>query len=158
MISEAISGPYSVRPFRILGICWLIYGALAIIFGFWLVAFQNNATMMFGALLSRVSDPFTLMDEFHVLYGAAIVLAAVCGVLGILAGWALLANLRVARIVVVAAAIVSLPRMPLGTALGIFSLILLLFSSRGGPETTRRAQTASPPEGAPSWRGAAKSG
>jgi hypothetical protein len=70
MISEVISGHYSGRPFRILGICWLIYGVLAIVFGFWLVSFQNNATMMFGALLSRVSDPFTLMDEFHVLYVA----------------------------------------------------------------------------------------
>jgi len=157
MNSEAISGRYFGRQFRILGICWLIYGVLAIVFGFWLVSFRNNATMMFGALLSRVSDPFTLMDEFHVLYGAAIVLAAVCGVLGILAGWALLANLRVAGIVVVAAAIVSLPWMPLGTTLGIFSLILLLLSSRGGAEATQRAQAASHPEDAPSWRGAAKS-
>ncbi len=157
MISEAISSRYSGRQFRILGICWLIYGVLAIVFGFWLVSFQNNATMMFGALLSRVADPFTLMDEFHVLYGVAIVLAAVCGVLGILAGWALLANLRVAGIVVVAATIVSLPRMPLGTTLGIFSLILLFLSSRGGAETAPRVQAAPHSGNAPSWRGAAKS-
>jgi hypothetical protein len=158
MTTDAISGSYTGRPFRILGICWLIYGVLAIVSGFWLVSFQNNATMMFGALLGRVADPFTLMDEFHMLYGAAIVLAAVCGVLGILAGWALLANFRSARIVVAAAAILSLPRMPLGTTLGIFSLILLFLSSRGGAETEQRVLPASHPETAPSWRSPAKSG
>lgn len=157
MIPDTISGPYTRRPFRILGICWLIYGALAIVFGFWLVSFQNNATMMFGALLGRVSDPFILMDEFHLLYGVAIVLAAVSGVLGILAGWALLANFRSAGMVVAAAAILSLPRMPLGTALGIFSLILLFLSSRRGTETAQPARAALHPENAPSWRGAAKS-
>lgn len=158
MISNAISGPYTRQPFRVLGVCWLIYGVLAVVFGFWLVAFQNNATMMFGALLGRVSDPFTLMDEFHLLYAAATVLAAVCGLLGIVAGWALLANFRSSRIVVTVAAILSLPRMPLGTALGIFSLILLFFSRREGVEIAPQARPVSRQESAPSWRGAAKPG
>lgn len=157
MTTDAISGPHTRRPFRILGICWLVYGVLTIVFGFWLVSFQNNATMMFGSLLGRVSDPFTLMDEFHLLYATAIVLAAVCGVLGILAGWALLANLRSARILLTVTAILSLPRMPLGTTLGIFSLILLFLSRREGAETAPQArpddvQTGEAGQGSPGTR------
>lgn len=156
MISKPHAG--SPRYFRALGICWVIYGVLAIVIGLWLVSFRNTATLMFGALLNRVPDPFTLMDEFHLLFGVAVVWVAICGVLGILAGWALLAGLRSARTLVLVAAILSLPRIPLGTTLGIFSLVLLFLSSFGDAATASVGDQASPPETAATWRRAVKSG
>ena len=48
--------------------------------------------LMFGSLLSRVPDPFTLMGAFHFLYIVMIALSVVCSILGIMAGLALLGD------------------------------------------------------------------
>jgi uncharacterized membrane protein len=45
-----------------------------------LVFFAPTATVMFGALLGRVADPYTLMEMFHALYIFAIALSFVCGI------------------------------------------------------------------------------
>jgi hypothetical protein len=126
VISEIMPGEYSRRPLQILGACWLAYGIVEVCAGICLILVRHTATLMFGALLSRVPDPFALMDLFHLLYLAAIALSAVSGVLGIVSGWALLAGLPSARIVALVAASVSLLRVPLGTALGVVSLVMLL--------------------------------
>jgi hypothetical protein len=88
-----------------------------------LVSFGGTATLMFGALLNRVADPFTLMGIFHFLYAVAIVLSAVCGFLGLVAGLAVLGGQRSARTLCLIAGFLSLPNIPLGTTLGIYTLI-----------------------------------
>jgi uncharacterized membrane protein (DUF2068 family) len=47
-------------------------------------------------------------------------------VLAVIAGWGLLEHTQWGRIVAIVAAILSLIRFPLGTALGIWTLIMLL--------------------------------
>jgi hypothetical protein len=121
---------------RILGICWLLYGILRIVTAAWLVLFANTATVMFGALLNRVPDPFTMMSTFHLLYGLLVAVTAVGGILGVLAGAALLADKRSGRTIAIIAAFLSLASIPLGTTLGIYSLIVLLGWS---PERTSAA-------------------
>ena len=111
---------------RILGVCWLVYGILRLIMGICLVLFSGTATVMFGALLSRVSDPFALMGDFHIVYAGIVVLTVLCGVIGLLAGLALLANQRPARVLALLAAFLSLSEIPFGTTLGIYTLIVLL--------------------------------
>jgi hypothetical protein len=81
---------------------------------------------MFGALLSRVPDPFTLMSIFHVLYVVAIIVTALGGLFGLLAGSALLAGRAAARTLSLAASFLSLFDIPLGTTLGIYTLIIFL--------------------------------
>jgi len=81
---------------------------------------------MFGALLSRVPDPFALMGVFHFLYTIMIVWSVVCGVLGILAGLALLAGQQSGRRLALIAAILSVSDIPLGITLGVYTLIELL--------------------------------
>jgi hypothetical protein len=81
---------------------------------------------MFGALLNRVSDPFSLMADFHVVYIAMIALSVVCGILGIIAGLALLAGNPSGRLLALIAGFLSLSNIPLGTTLGIFTLVVLL--------------------------------
>jgi hypothetical protein len=112
-----------VRP---LGICWVAYGVIRLIMAVWLVSFGGIATLMFGALLNRVADPFTLMGVFHFLYAATIVLSAVCGLLGIVAGLALLSSQRSVRTLCLIAGFLSLSDIPLGTTLGIYTLIACL--------------------------------
>jgi hypothetical protein len=114
------------RHLRILGICWILYGILRLISAVWLAMFSNTATLMFGALLNRVANPFTMMDEFHIVYGFLIILSAVVGVLGVMSGLALLSGARAGRPLALFAAFLSLSSIPLGTTLGIYTLIVLL--------------------------------
>jgi hypothetical protein len=111
---------------RILGVCWLVYGVLRVVVGIWLVPFSGTATVMFGALLSRVANPFALMSDFHIVYAGLIVLSIICGIFGILAGVALLANQRPARTLALIAAFLSVSEVPFGTTLGIYTLVLFL--------------------------------
>jgi hypothetical protein len=114
------------RHFRILGICWLLYGFIRLATAVWLAFFSSTATLMFGALLNRVPDPFSLMNIFHFVYGLLVAISAACGVLGVLAGLALLAGSRSGRTLAITAAFLSLPSIPLGTTLGIYSLFVML--------------------------------
>ena len=72
---------------RTLGGCWIVYGILRVIMGVWLVLFSGTATVMFGALLSRVANPFALMSDFHFFYVVAIVWAILAVFLGYWLDW-----------------------------------------------------------------------
>ena len=115
----------STRP-RILGLCWVVYGVLRLAMTFWLLTFTTTATLMFGALLTRVPDPFSLMSIFHFLYLGVIIWSAVSGVVGILAGVTLLSGQRSARPLAIAAALLSLSELPFGIALGVYTLVVVV--------------------------------
>jgi len=115
---------------RILGTCWLLYGIFRAVVGICLIVFSGTATVMFGALLSRVPDPFTLMAVFHVAYVGLVILAVLGGLFGILAGLALLGNQRSARTLALTAALLSVSELPLGTTLGVYTLVVLLLPVR----------------------------
>ena len=111
---------------QILGACWLVYGIFRLILGVCLVLFGGTATVMFGALLGRVPNPFALMADFHVVYAGMVLLTVLCGVFGLLAGLALLANQGTARVLALVAALLSVCEIPFGTTLGIYTLVVLL--------------------------------
>jgi len=111
---------------RNLGTIWLVYGIYRVIVGICLVLFSGTATVMFGALLSRVPDPFALMGDFHIVYVCIVVLTLLSGLFGLLAGLALLANRRLARALALVASFLSVSEIPFGTTLGIYTLIVLL--------------------------------
>lgn len=115
---------------RTLGICWIIYGLLRLVMALCLVLFNPTATVMFGALLTRVADPFALMSDFHLIYTGIVALSVLSGIFGLLAGLALLANQRPARMLALITAFLSVSEIPLGTTLGIYTLVVLL-PSRG---------------------------
>jgi hypothetical protein len=126
-------GPETAKlssPRQVLGICWIVYGILRVLAGIWLILFSGTSTVMFGALLTRVPNPFALMNDFHVFYAGLVVLSLACGLFGILAGLALLANQGTARMLAVVAAFLSVSEIPFGTTLGIYTLVLLLPSPR----------------------------
>ena len=101
----------------------MVYGVIRLAMAVLLVGFGGTATLMFGALLNRVADPFTLMGTFHFLYAVAVVLSAVCGLVGLLGGLALLGGQRSGRTLCLIAGFLALPNIPLGTTLGIYTLI-----------------------------------
>jgi hypothetical protein len=111
---------------RVLGLCWVAYGVFRLTITLWLISFTTTATLMFGALLTRVPDPYSLMALFHFLYLGVTIWSAVSGVLGILAGVALLLGQRSARPLSIAAALLSLSELPFGIALGVYTLVVVL--------------------------------
>ena len=125
-----------IVPYRSLGVCWLVYGILRLAAALGLIFFSATATVMFGALLGRVADPFTLMDAFHIFYVLAIALCIVTGVLGIVAGIALMTNERTGRRLAILAGLLALSDLPLGIALGTYTLIAFLAPRSPARETS----------------------
>jgi hypothetical protein len=146
MASDDLNAQNSSRRIRVLGTCWVIYGIIRIIAAVWLVSFSNTAMLMFGALLNRVPDPFTMMSLFHVFYTFLIALSVVCGALGVFAGLALLAGQKSGRTLALFAGFLSLSDIPLGLTLGIYSLMVLL------PAVSRYVSPAVLPDPASSLR------
>ncbi len=66
------------------------------------------------------------MRDFHIAYAGIVVLTILCGVFGILAGLAFLANQPSARMLALFATFLSVSEIPFGTTLGIYTLIVLL--------------------------------
>ena len=59
-----------------LGSLWIVYGILRLIAVVLMILYAGTATVMFGALLTRVADFVTFMAIFHVLvntFGSSIV-------------------------------------------------------------------------------------
>jgi hypothetical protein len=108
-----------------LGALWIVYAILRLIAVILLVLYAGTATVMFGALLTRVVDYASLMAISRILYIAAIVVTALSGLFGLFAGLALLAG-KSARTLSLVAAFLSLHDLPLGTTLGIYTLIVFL--------------------------------
>lgn len=111
---------------RTLGILWLLYGLFRILAAVWLIIYSPVLTVMWGALLTRVPDPFTWMDMFHVYLVLAIVLAGVSALFSLLAGAALLSGTRAARMLSLVASFLAIISDPLGIALGAFTVALML--------------------------------
>jgi hypothetical protein len=109
---------------RVLGILWLVYAGITLVFGIIGLAFAHAflsggfAPWMHGHAPQMWFFPGLLRFAWVFLLGRA-VLAAV-------AGWGLLERTQWGRIVAIIAAILSLIRIPLGTALGIATLIILI--------------------------------
>ena len=116
----------STDRFRTLGGLWVVYGIIRLVMAAFLVVFSSTATLMFGALLNRVPNPFALMSDFHFVYVLMIILSILCGILGIIAGLALMAGSRSGRGVALLAALLSLCEIPLGITLGTYTLVVLL--------------------------------
>jgi len=114
---------------RPLGVCWIVYGIIRVCIGVWLVVVMPTATVMFGTLLSRVPNPYWLMDLFHFVYALVIVVSVACGLLGIAGGLANMGNAK-ARGLLIVASFLALSEMPLGIALGVYTLIVLLPGNR----------------------------
>ena len=119
------SSPLISQHSRTLGACWVIYGIFRIATAVWMAAFTATATVMFGALLTRVPEPFSLMADFHLLYLVVLVWAGLSGFVGLLAGIALLTARRAGTALVRLGAYLSVGDVPLGTTLGIYTMTVL---------------------------------
>jgi len=81
---------------------------------------------MFGALLTRVPNPFASMTDFHILYVFIIAWNILSGIVALVAAAGLLGGSSFARKTVILAAFLALPVLPFGIMLGVYTLIVFL--------------------------------
>ncbi len=112
---------------RALSIVWFIYGGLSLalsILGlaFTSAFFHGNVPLAHGPW-SGMGGPWFLGPGFvHFAMGFVVVRCA----LAFIAGWGLMERTQWGRVVAIVAAFFSLLRIPIGTALGIWTLVTLL--------------------------------
>ena len=111
---------------RNLGILWTIYGLLRLITALGVFMWSGTLTLIWGALLSRVPNPFALMDDFHAFLILAIIIGTAAGIIAIIAGLALMSGGASARKLGMVAAFFGLIGGPLGIALGAYTLVVLV--------------------------------
>lgn len=115
---------------RILGVLWIVSGLLRALAVGW-VWFVGK--MVFPDVLSAVTPHFALGDPLNRLVQGGLAFAAVLlilqAALAFVAAWGLLERQSWGRIAAIIAAIFSLWHIPLGTALGVYTLWILLPAS-----------------------------
>jgi hypothetical protein len=122
------------RHLRTLGILWMIVGALFLIPSIILLLIGSAVHFTIpGNELARHVAPLVL----SLIGGSLLVVAAG----GICVGWGLMERLPWARGVAVVLGVITLFHPPFGTALGIYTLWVLL-SNDAGPQYNRMARAA----------------
>ncbi|MGE5322133.1 MAG: zinc-ribbon domain-containing protein [Actinomycetota bacterium] len=106
------------RNLQLLGIFWIAYSAISVLGGVVLVIIANA---LFGPA-GHTGAPLFLQPMLTTVGVFLIVKAA----LGIAAGWGLMQREHWARILAVVLGFLALIHIPLGTALGIYTLWVLL--------------------------------
>jgi hypothetical protein len=109
---------------RLVGILWMAYSALSVVGGIVLVIIART---LFGGFIRMPDGPppeFTSwLSPFLTFIGVMILIKAAAG---FIAGWGLLQREPWARVVTLVVGFISLFNIPLGTALGIYTLWVLL--------------------------------
>jgi hypothetical protein len=109
---------------RVLGILWLVYSGITLLFG--LVGMAVLHSIFSGGNGPWGHGPMPNMWFFPGLLRFAWLFVVGRAALAAVAGWGLLERTEWGRIVAIVAAILGLIRIPLGTALGIATLFILI--------------------------------
>ena len=123
------------RHLHTLGILWIIAGALFVIPG--LILMTVSGVVRLAIPVAETVPRFVAPLVLSIIGGSLFLVAAG----GILVGWGLLKYQPWARVAAIVLGVVSLLHPPFGTALGIYTLWVLL-SDQGGAEYDRLARAA----------------
>jgi hypothetical protein len=110
---------------RALAIVWLVYAGLTLLLGFAGLAFARAFFMGGFGPWMHMHGPLR-PPWLAALLPFAWVVVAIRGALAAIAGWGLIEYSDWGRVVAIVAAVLSLLKFPLGTALGIWTLVVLL--------------------------------
>jgi hypothetical protein len=116
---------------RALSIVWFVYAGLTLLFGFIGLAFAKaillhhfGSTWMHGPWESGTGIPNSWIPLIALRFASVFLVGRAA--LAIAAGWGLYERAPWGRIIAVIAAVLCLLKFPLGTALGIWTLVMLL--------------------------------
>ncbi len=114
---------------KALSVVWFIYAGLALVTGFMGLAFANAfLSGRFGPWMHGPWAQGPLPPEwiFPAILHFAWIFIVLRVALALVAAWGLMEHTQWGRIVAIVAAILSLLKFPFGTALGIWTLVVLL--------------------------------
>ena len=117
-----------------LGICWILYRVVRLFEAIWLVSCQIRPRSC-SVRCCRECKTLCNDERLPIYLGVIGALSVVCGVLGIFAGWTVLAGQGFGRTLALLAGFLSLSDIPLGMTLGIYTLALLFPGTRQTPGT-----------------------
>jgi hypothetical protein len=114
---------------KALGIVWLIYAVVVLVTGIAALAFANaffsgHFGPWMGGPWGRGSLPPMWFGPVILRFAWVLLLVRVG--LAAVAGWGLLEHTQWGRVVAIVAAILSMLKFPFGTAMGIWTLVMLL--------------------------------
>jgi hypothetical protein len=107
-----------------LGILWVIYGAICLVKAAWIVVYSATLTVMWGAIINRVADPFFWMNVFHIWVIGAVVVLILTAISSFLAAISLMQGHGAARAMTLVASVLAIITGPLGIALGTYTMIV----------------------------------
>ena len=122
-----------------LGLLWAIYGVICIVKAAWIVVYSGTLTLMWGAIINRVADPFFWMNMFHIWLVGAVVVLILTAIFSFLAAASLMTTRGFGRALAIVACILGILTGPLGIALGTYTMIMAV----GRPVDQTRANYAS---------------
>jgi ABC-type glycerol-3-phosphate transport system permease component len=114
---------------RVLGVLWLVYSIFHMLMGVWTLAFSHYFLPTMARIISQQTNSDATMhffDFFSVFYTITFVYSIATGLLGLCAGWALLRREPYGRTLALVAAFICIISIPFGTALGAYTLVILL--------------------------------
>jgi hypothetical protein len=114
LVLVAIGGMQMEHHVKILGILFIVWGILSIMFGF-LIVFVLVGT----GLITGDEEVMAFIMVFGIGIAA---ISCLAGLFEIIAGTGLLTGKKWSRVLVIIVAIVNLFDVPMGTALGIYAL------------------------------------
>ena len=109
---------------RMLGILWLVYAGFSVLAGFAAMSFAKS--FMSGGFGPWMHGPMPPTWVFPAAMHFAWIFLVGRAVLCAVAGWGLMEHREWGRILAIVVAILSLIKIPFGTALGIATLVILL--------------------------------
>lgn len=136
-VAPIVPGPRLDRHLHTLGILWIIAGAIFVLPGLILLIISNVVRL--GIPATETVGRFVAPLVLSIIGGSLFIVAAG----GIFVGWGLIKLQPWARIAAIVLGIVSLLHPPFGTALGVYTLWVLL-SDQGGVEYNRLAHRLTP--------------
>lgn len=126
---------------KLLGILWMVYSVLFMLGGLGIFV-VGNAILSMVIRQASVGNPDMPPPElFHFVFTALGLFLLIKGGLGVFAGWGLLQHASWARILTLVLGFLALLSIPFGTALGIYTIWVLL-SSDADKEYAALAQAA----------------
>src|ERR1700691_905250 len=108
-----------------LAVLWTLYGVLMIAAAAWMIVYNQTLTLMWGAIISHVANPFAWMSVFHVLLGATVGMALISAFSSLVAAAAMRQGAPTLRRRGLIAAAFGVLGPPPGILLGVFTVAIL---------------------------------
>lgn len=112
--------------YRTLGALWVVFGILCALEAAWIFVNRMNLRLMWGVLLDRVPNPFPWMTFFDMMVMGVMALLAITTIFSFVGAVSLMQPGASRRVLAIVASILGMLCGPLGVALGVFTLVLLL--------------------------------